>query len=51
MAPEVVRHRPYGVGVDIYSWGMCVYSLNHLDPCPPTQPSEQIMVGMLMQHF
>ena len=51
MAPEILKNQNYDTMVDIYSWGMCVYSLTHLDPSPPARPSEQILVGMSMQHF
>ena len=50
MAPEVVRQRPYGVGADIYSWGMCVLSLDQGIANPPDQLEQQRAVGMSMQH-
>ena len=27
MAPEVIRHEPYGTGCDVYSFGVCLFEL------------------------
>ena len=50
MAPEVVMERPYGLQADIYSWGMCVLSLDQGIANPPTALEQQRAVGMSMQH-
>ena len=50
MAPEVVWQRPYGLQADIYSWGMCVLSLDQAIASPPALVERQKAVGMSMQH-
>ena len=45
MAPEVQKQKDYDTKADVYSWGMCVYSFDNLEPNPPTTPEAQIQVS------
>ena len=42
----MVKHAPYDTFIDIYSWGMCLYALDHLSNVPPTTAGEQIQVNL-----
>ena len=41
---------PHGLQADIYSWGMCVLSLDQGIANPPDPLEQQRAVGMSMQH-
>ena len=41
MAPEVIRHEPYGTGCDVYSFGvLCWEMLSYSIPFPQHTPVE-----------